>query len=172
MATCTYFKKCLNRSLLSLDRLLSRHFVQQKAPGHFRKYLYLIVLLFRNLGRLDLQLDWMKAAIRLENNKHRKNVFKAKLSDLKNFHDNLILEEGFWVDQDKYEELSSIEGGTTIVTKTKPELKKYANDPKVSEHQEKLDQIKLELNYNDPKKYFFNINNQVQKCMKCSFFIL
>ena len=104
----------------------------------------------------------MKTAIGLEKNKHRRSVFKTKLSDLKHFHDKLILEQGFLVDQDKYEELSSIEVGTTIITKNQPELKKNAKDPRVAEHREKLNQIKLKFNYNDPDEYFFNITNQVQ----------
>ena len=104
----------------------------------------------------------MKAAIRLEKNKHRTSVFKNKLSNLKHFHDKLILEEGFLVDQYKFEELSSIEGGTTIITKNKPELKKNAKDPRVSEQREKLNQIMLKFNYNDPNEYFFNLTSPVQ----------
>ena len=117
--------------------------------------------LIRSIGRLDLQIAWLKKAIRLEKNKHRKNVFKTKLSDLQHFHDQLILEDGFLIDQDKYQELSSIEAGTTIITKNKPELKKYAKDPRLQEHRERINQMKLRLNYNDPEEFFFNITNQV-----------
>ena len=116
-----------------------------------------------NLGRLDLQIDWLAKAVKMETNKNKQKVLKSKLTNFKAFHDEILLEQGFSIDPENITELKAVERGTMVVTKNTPALKINKDNPLVKEHWQKVMEgtfLRDLMGKNNVTAYFFHHHTQ------------
>ena len=116
----------------------------------------------RDLGRLDLQLDWLREAVRLAGRKPGGGGtlarLKARLRESRKFHDEVLLEHGYFVPRENYEaELGRVEAGMPVVTKMMPDQRRLRNDSRLAGHLETMrlkDKHSQHLNTNNPELHF------------------
>ena len=116
----------------------------------------------RDLGRLDLELDWLREAVRLAGRKAGGGGslarLKARLRESRKFHDELLLEHGYFVPRENYQvELGRVEAGMPVVTKMVPDQRRLRNDSRLAGHLETMrlrDNLSQHLNTNSPELHF------------------
>ena len=114
----------------------------------------------RDLGRLDLQLDWLREAVRLAKQGGGGSLarLRARLKESRKFHDELLLEHGYFIPREKYEaELGRVEAGMPVVTKMLPDQRRLRNDTRLGSHLERMrlrDSPAQHLHTNSPELYF------------------
>ena len=122
-----------------------------------------LALTARDLGRLDLELDWLREAVRLAGRKSPGGGgslarLKARLRESRRFHDEVLLEHGYFVPREKYEAvLGRVEAGMPVVTKMRPDQRRLRNDSRLAGHLETMvlrDKHSQHLNTNNPELHF------------------
>ena len=133
----------------------------------------------RALGRLDMELDWLKEAVKLQKeavklqketvklqkeavklqrNRDKLSRLKVRLREVRNFHDQILLERGYFIPRAEYkEELASVEEGMEVVTKTRPDQRRLRNDSRLATHLETMrlrDRHEDHMNTNRPELHF------------------
>ena len=97
-------------------------------------------------------------AVRLQRNKDKLGRLKVRLREARRFHDRLLLEHGYFVPRDEYEEeLASVEHGMVVVTKSRPEQRKLRKDSRLVVHWEAMklkDRQEEHINTNQPDLHF------------------
>ena len=100
----------------------------------------------------------------METNKRRIPILKSKLNKCKDFHDEVLLNDGYYVPQENYPQLSKIEKQTTIVTKNHPILKCHKNDSRLVDHRTRLRQhsfVDDVFEKNNVTAFFFSGREQI-----------
>ena len=122
-----------------------------------------LALTARDLGRLDLELDWLREAVRLAGRKSPGGGgslarLKARLRESRRFHDEVLLEHGYFVPREKYEAvLGRVEAGMPVVTKMRPDQRRLRKDSRLAGHLETMvlrDKHSQHLNTNNPELHF------------------